>query len=164
MANTPISDLYANFFQLIDGISLHNLQDELKEILLEGYLKRTLALECRNLTYPNAEGEYFKIKFEDIISGNILNELDEIIGTQKVFPYEIPLTEQWIIAHGMVIGWLTPKINRERLLRESLGDRDYKESSHGNQLQQLMKLFENAKYEIEQFKLDHSFDGFEGFN
>ena len=86
MANTPISDLYANFFQLIDGISLHNLQNELKEILLEGYLKRTLALECRNLTYPNAEGEYFKIKFEDIISENILNELDEIIGTQKVFP------------------------------------------------------------------------------
>ena len=68
------------------------------------------------------------------------------------------------MAYGMVISWLVPKINRERLLREAVGDRDYKESSHGNQLQQLIKLVENAKNEIENFKNDISHDDFKGFN
>ena len=134
------------------------LEDDLVNILKASIIEGVDKLEEIHPEFYN-----YLISEKFLVSKQV-NELDEIIGTQKVFPYEIPLTEQWIIAHGMVIGWLTPKINRERLLRESLGDRDYSESSHGNQLQQLMKLFENAKYEIEQFKLDHSFDGFEGFN
>lgn len=164
MANTPIFDIYANFFSLIDGISLHSLGDELKAELLGRYLKRTLALECRNLTYTDVLGNDVKIRFEDVISEDILNELNEVVGQRLLFPYEISESNMWLIAHGMVIGWLTPKVNRERLLRESVGDRDYKESSHGNQLQQLIKLLENAKKEIEDYKISHSFDDFEGFN
>ena len=164
MANTPLSLIYANFFSLIDGVSLHSLEDELKSTLLKDYLKRTLALECRNLTYTTALGNLEKIRFKDIIEEPILDEFDVQVGIRQVFPYEISETNLWLLAHGMVISWLLPKINRERLLRESLGDRDYKESSHGNQLQQLMKLLENAKHEIEAYQISISHDDFEGFN
>jgi hypothetical protein len=132
--------------------------------LLLDYLKRTLAIDCRNLTYLDAYEVTQKIKFKDIIEEPILDESDVQVGTRQVFPYEISETNLWLLAHGMVISWLLPKINRERLLRESLGDRDYKESSHGNQLQQLMKLLENAKHEIEVYQISISHDDFEGFN
>lgn len=162
--NTPVEDIYENFFSLIDDVKLHLLDDEFKETLLSRYLSKALALDCRMLKIKNVSGDFITIKYSDVFKEPILNELGVAIGEIEKFPYEIPATEMWLLAHGMVISYLVPKLNRERLLRESIGDRDYKESSHGNQLQQLMKLMEAAKSEIEEYKISHSFDDFEGFN
>lgn len=170
--STPITEIYRCFFTLIDGISIHKFENELKNELLYQYLSRSLALDCRSM-YIETDGEKRLIKISDIKqqeNSDLTTESSENIentkGNQKIFafPYVIPETEKWIIAYGMVISWLSPKIYRERLLRESLGDRDYKESSHGNQLNVLIKLFEKAKNEVEDYRIDHSFDGFEGFN
>lgn len=198
--NTPITEIYRCFFTLIDGISIHKFENELKNELLYQYLSRSLALDCRSM-YIETDGEKRLIKISDLVeqteeaNNESINDTadnsdtttitttieqqensdlttegsentENTKGNQKifVFPYVIPETEKWIIAYGMVISWLSPKIYRERLLRESLGDRDYKESSHGNQLNVLIKLFEKAKNEVEDYRIDHSFDGFEGFN
>lgn len=150
---TPLTSIYTKFFSLIDDVGLHNLEDELKLEVLRQYLSKSCDLDCR----------FLKINSDDIGLDTI--EVDVgIFESIEVFPYEISPTKQWILAHGMVIGYLSTKINRERLLREAIGDRDYRESSHGNQLQQLIKLIDMSKDELERYKIDYSFDDFEGFN
>lgn len=159
---TTIEEIFGNFFTLIDDIKIHLLKDELKKILLVQYLKRALALDCRNVKIEKDKKD--NIKFSDIVTEPIVDENGLKIGEKQYFPYVISETDKWILAYGMLVSYLTPKLNREKYLRASVGDRDYTESSHANQLKQLESRLEKARHEVECYKNESDFDNFEGFN
>jgi len=66
---------------------------------------------------------------------NDLNDFDSELGQ---FNKDLTVEEIYIISLGMVLHWLRPKINREELLKQSIGDRDYKLASNWQTLGKLM--------------------------
>ena len=120
---TPFQDIYDKFLNYIEDVELAKLYDEELEYLLENYLSRAVSLDFKQCKKN-------------------LNNVDKDL---KQFNEDLTSEEQWIIATGMVMSWLEPKIKREDLLRASITDRDYKESNHANQLDKLMDLEESTR-------------------
>ena len=62
----------------------------------------------------------------------------------------------------MVLSWLEPKIKRERLLRDAISDRDYKESSHANQLKELLNLEYATRDKLQGYIISYTHNDFDG--
>ncbi|WP_099301827.1 hypothetical protein [Bacillus sp. Marseille-P3800] len=65
--------------------------------------------------------------------------------------FEIPLndTEIEILSLLMVNEWLSPKLHRQQLLRQSLSNRDYQMTSQANHLLSLKELKEHNQKELD---------------
>lgn len=138
---TPFKSIYDKFLSLIEDNDLALFDDEDLSRILAGYLSRAISLD-------------FKQCVKD------LSDYDE--GSEK---FNIVLTgeEQWIIATGMTISWLEPKIKRERLLRDAISDRDYRESSHANQLKELLNLEKSTRGKLHEYIISYTHNDFDGF-
>ncbi len=137
---TPFQDIYDKFLNYIEDVELAKLYDEELEYLLENYLSRAVSLDFKQCKKN-------------------LNNIDKDL---KQFNEDLTSEEQWIIATGMVISWLEPKIKREDLLRASITDRDYKESNHANQLDKLMDLEESTRKKLKQYIISYTHNNFDG--
>lgn len=138
---TPFQDIYDKFLSLIDDYELALFENDDLEFLLSNYLSRAISLDFKQCK-------------------NDLSNLDKEL---KQFNEDLTDEEQWIISHGMVLSWLEPKIKRERLLRDAISDRDYKESSHANQLTALLKLEETTAEKLKQYIISYTYNDFDGF-
>ena len=139
--NTPFQNIYDKFLSLIEDYTLAILSDEDLEYLLSSYLDRAISLD-------------FKQCVKD------LSDYDEELSQ---FNVELSSEEQWIIANGMVLSWIEPKIKREKLLRETISDRDYRESSHANQLKELGNLEKNTRAKLKNYIISYTENNFNGF-
>ncbi len=137
---TPFQDIYDKFLNYIEDVELAKLYDEELEYLLENYLSRAVSLDFKQCKKN-------------------LNNVDKDL---KQFNEDLTSEEQWIIATGMVMSWLEPKIKREDLLRASITDRDYKESNHANQLDKLMDLEESTRKKLKQYIISYTHNNFDG--
>lgn len=137
---TPFQDIYDKFLTQIDDIDLALIPDEDLEYLLEKYLSRAVSLDFKQCKKN-------------------LNDIDKDL---KQFNEDLTLEEQWIIAIGMVLSWLEPKIKRENLLRASITDRDYKESNHANQLEKLLELEAATRNKLDRYVISYTYNNFEG--
>lgn len=138
---TPFQEIYSKFLNLIEDYELALFTDEELSSLLSSYLSRAVSLD-------------FKQCVKD------LSDYDDILNQ-----FNVSLTdeEQWIIANGMVLSWLEPKVKRERLLRDAISDRDYKESSHANQLKELLNLEESTRDKLDSYIISYTHNDFDGF-
>lgn len=139
--NTPFQDIYDKFLSLIEDYTMAMLSDEDLECLLSNYLSRAVSLD-------------FKQCVKD------LGDYDDAL---KQFNMELTDEEQWIIANGMVLSWMEPKIKREKLLRETISDRDYRESSHANQLKELGNLEKITRAKLKEYIISYTENNFNGF-
>lgn len=137
---TPFQKIYDKFLSLIDDYELALFSDEDLKYLLSNYLNRAISLDFKQCTKN-------------------LNNYDEVL---EQFNEELSDEEQWIIAHGMVLSWLEPKIKRERLLRDAISDRDYKESSHANQLKELLNLESSTRDRLKEYLINYTYNNFDG--
>ncbi len=137
---TPFQEIYEKFLSLIDDYELALFSDEELKFILFNYLNRAISLD-------------FKQCRKD------LNDYDKEL---EQFNVKLSNEEQWIIAHGMVLSWIEPKIQRERLLRDAISDRDYKESSHANQLKELLNLESNNRNKLKEYLINYTYNDFEG--
>lgn len=89
-----------------------------------------------------------------------------VLGWDFVGEFIADLTdeEMWILACGMLIGWLEPKIKEEKLLRETIGSKDLKVTSHANQLKELMVLEDLTRARLKKYINSYTFNGFEGLS
>lgn len=138
---TPFQDVYDKFLNLIEDYELTLFPDEDLAFLLSNYLSRAISLDFKQCTKD-------------------LSDYDEDL---KQFNVDLTGEEQWIIANGMVLSWLEPKIKRERLLRDAISDRDYKESSHANQLKELMNLESATREKLHSYIVSYTHNDFDGF-
>lgn len=139
---TPFQNIYDKFLSLIEDYELAIIPDDELDYLLFSYLDRAVSLD-------------FKQCRKDLTNYN--KEL-------KQFNEDLTGEEQWIIAYGMVLSWLESKIKRERLLRDAISDRDYEESSHANQLKELLNLEESTRKKITEYILNYTFNDFDGLS
>lgn len=138
---TPFQDVYDKFLSLIDDYELALFNDEDLDFLLINYLSRAVSLDFKQCT----------------------KDLSDYDKDLKQFNVEVTGEEQWIVANGMVLSWLEPKIKRERLLRDAISDRDYKESSHANQLKELMNLESATRSKLHSYIVSYTHNDFDGF-
>ena len=138
---TPFQDVYDKFLNLIEDYELALFTDVELDFLLSNYLSRAISLDFKQCT----------------------KDLSDYDKDLKQFNINLTDEEQWIIANGMVLSWLEPKIKRERLLRDAISDRDYKDSSHANQLKELMNLDSATRDKLKEYIISYTHNDFDGF-
>ena len=80
------------------------------------------------------------------------------------FKEELDLNELMILAYGMVIHYLQPKIKREENLRQFVSDKDFNKLSNANMLLRLMGLEKSARKQLEIYQSKYCFKDFKGWN
>lgn len=139
---TPFSDVYERFLESISDSMFAKLTDtDLTEILYN-YLNKSVSLEFRQCK----------------------KDLQNIDKTLEQFNEDLTDEEQWIIALGMVLAYLSTKKYKEELMRQSLGDRDYKASSPQDLLRVLLELEKDTRNQLKSYIRKYTYTGFEGLS
>lgn len=138
--STPFQDIYDKFVSLIDDYELALFNEYDLKFLLENYLNRAVSLDFKQC----------------------IKDLSDFNKDTEEFNIDLTGEEQWIIATGMVLSWLEPKIKRDRLLRDAISDRDYKESSHANQLKELLNLESVTRNKLQGYIISYTHNDFDG--
>ncbi|MCC0645464.1 hypothetical protein KGF41_14460 [Clostridioides sp. ZZV14-6150] len=77
---------------------------------------------------------------------------------------DLQLDEIIILAYGMMIWWLQPKILREENLKQMLTDSDYNTKSGANMLAKLCSLEIQIREQLAKYKTRYSYKGFKGWD
>ena len=80
------------------------------------------------------------------------------------FEETLSMNEIMILAWGMVIHYLQPKIKREENLRQFVSDKDFNKLSNANMLMRLMNLEDKARKQLETYQGKYRFKEFTGWN
>lgn len=127
---TPVQDIYKRFLSQIGTDILSELEQEIAEEIMYGYLENALC------------------EFDDwnedltIVDDHIVADLN---SSDKLF-----------IAETMVLYWLQPKINTEEILKVAVTDGDYTKKSTASMLDKLLKLQETIVKRVNRKKIRRS--------
>lgn len=137
---TPVEDVYRKFLGMIEDEEWLLVENEVIEDLMLNYLE-------------NATVEFNQCVKDLAIDYNGM-----------CFNEELGMNEIMILAWGMVIHYLQPKIKREENLRQFVSDKDFNKLSNANMLMRLMGLEDKARRQLEVYQTKYRFKGFEGWN
>ena len=137
---TPIQDVYRKFLGMIEAEEWLLVEDEVIEDLMLNYLEN--ATVEFNQCKKDLSIDYDTMTFEETLSMN----------------------EIMILAWGMVIHYLQPKIKREENLRQFVSDKDFNKLSNANMLMRLMNLEDKARKQLETYQGKYRFKEFTGWN
>ena len=137
---TPIQAVYRKFLGMIE--------DE-EWLLVDEDVIEELMLNC----LENATVEFTQCKKDLSIDYDSL-----------CFYEELSLNEILILAWGMVIHYLQPKIKREENLRQFISDKDFSKLSNANMLAKLMMLEKDARKQLETYQNKYKFKDCVGWN
>ena len=121
---TPIQDVYRKFLGMIEDEEWLLVEDEVIEDLMLNYLEN--ATVEFNQCKKDLSIDYDTMTFEETLSMN----------------------EIMILAWGMVIHYLQPKIKREENLRQFVSDKDFNRLSNAKMLMRLMNLEDKARKQL----------------
>lgn len=137
---TPIQEIYRKFLGMIEDEEWLLVDDDVIEDLMLNYLE-------------NATVEFHQCKKDLTIDYNSM-----------CFVEELDMNEVMILAWGMVIHYLQPKIKREENLRQFVSDKDFNKLSNANMLMRLMGLEEKARKQLDTYQSRYRFKEFTGWN
>ena len=137
---TPIQEIYRKFLGMIEDEEWLLVDDDVIEDLMLNYLE-------------NATVEFHQCKKDLTIDYNSM-----------CFVEELDMNEVMILAWGMVIHYLQPKIKREEILRQFVSDKDYSKLSNANMLMSLMNLEDKARKQLETYQNKYRFKECTGWN
>lgn len=137
---TPIRDVYRKFLGMIEDEEWLLVEDEVIEDLMLNYLE-------------NATVEFSQCKKDLSIDYETMT-----------FEETLNMNEIMILAWGMVIHYLQPKIKREENLRQFVSDKDFNKLSNANMLMRLMNLEDKARKQLETYQGKYRFKEFTGWN
>ena len=137
---TPIQEVYRKFLGMIEDEEWLLVEDEVIEDLMLNYLEN--ATVEFNQCKKDLSIDYDTMTFEETLSMN----------------------EIMILAWGMVIHYLQPKIKREENLRQFVSDKDFNKLSNANMLMRLMNLEDKARKQLETYQGKYRFKEFTGWN
>ena len=137
---TPVQDVYIKFLGMIEDEEWLLVDEDVIEELMLNYLE-------------NATVEFTQCKKDLSIDYDSL-----------CFYEELSLNEILILAWGMVIHYLQPKIKREENLRQFISDKDFSKLSNANMLAKLMMLEKDARKQLETYQNKYKFKDCVGWN
>lgn len=137
---TPVELVYRKFLGMIEDEEWLLIEDEVIEDLMLNYLEN--ATVEFNQSKKNLNIDYETMTFEE----------------------ELDLNEIMILAWGMIIHYLQPKIKREENLRQFVSDKDFNRLSNANMLLRMMGLEKSARKQLEVYQSKYCFKDFEGWS
>jgi hypothetical protein len=137
---TPIQEIYRKFLGMIEDEEWLLVDEDVIEDLMLNYLE-------------NATVEFHQCKKDLTIDYD-----------RMCFVEELGMNEVMILAWGMVIHYLQPKIKREENLRQFISDKDFNKLSNANMLMRLMNLEEKARKQLDTYQSRYRFKEFTGWN
>ena len=139
---TSFDDINNKFITLIKEKELINdlTESELDE-LLDGYINFSSAL-------------YFK---------ECKKDLTDIDSVSRQFNQDLDDEEQWIVAYGMTLNWISNKVLDETKLRGRFISKDYQSFSPANLIKVLDDIKTNLKAEMLSFKNSYNYNNFTGY-
>jgi hypothetical protein len=138
--NTSVNEVYRKFLGMIEDEEWLLMEEEVIYDLMLNYLEN--ATVEFNQCEKNLSIDYENMCFYEKLS------LEEIM----------------ILAWGMVIHYLQPKIKREENLRQSITDKDFSKLSNANMLAKLMELEDKARSQMQSYQSRYRFKNFNGWN
>lgn len=118
--NTYFQDVFDSFLASITSYEFLELNEEELTMELTMFMRKSLA---KFITKKNIKADYDMEEFN--------RELTDI--------------EIEIIVYGMIVEWLTPRVNSIELLKPSLSSKDYQIFSQANMLKELRESKLNAE-------------------
>ena len=137
---TPVEKIFARFLSQIEDESWLEIDEDIIEELMYDYLYKSIVEfnVCeKDLTVDDYQGE-------------IVSDLEE--------------DEILILAFGMVIHYLTPKILREENLQQMVTSSDFSKLSNANMLDKLLKLRVQVRNDYQMYLHKYELKAFKGFN
>ena len=137
---TPVDTVFSRFLSQIEDESWLEIDDDILEELMYDYLTKSIV--------------EFNVCKKDLTlsleTNEIVSDLDE--------------NEILILAFGMVIHYLTPKILREENLQQMVTSSDFSKLSNANMLDKLIKLRVQIREDYQMYLHKYELKDFEGFN
>ena len=137
---TPVDTVFSRFLSQIEDESWLEIDEEVLEELMFDYLSKSIV--------------EFNVCKKDLTinlwKGEIASDLEE--------------DEILILAFGMVIHYLTPKILREENLQQMVTSSDFSKLSNANMLDKLIKLRVQIRKDYQMYLHKYELKEFEGFN
>ena len=137
---TPVQDVYMKFLGMIEDEEWLLVDEEVIEDLMLNYLE-------------NATVEFHQCKKDLTIDYETM-----------CFVEELGLNEILILAWGMLVHYLQPKIKREENLRQFVSDKDFNKLSNANMLNRLMTLEKDTRKQLEIYQNKYKFKDCTGWN
>ena len=137
---TPVEEVFNRFLTQIEDESWLELDEEVLEELMLDYL-------CKSIVEFNVCTKSLDIDFN---TNEFIADLEE--------------DEAQILAYGMVMHYLTPKILREENLQQMVTSSDFSKLSNANMLDKLLKLRTQIRKEYQMYLHKYELKRFEGFN
>lgn len=130
---TSVQDIYKRFLAQIGKDVIAELEQELAEELMLIYLEGAISM--------------FDICEKDLTIEDYS------------FKEDLTLNEQYILADGMILYWLKPKINTEKMIDLIITTSDYNIKSPANLLDKLNTLYNDSFYKFRNRVNRYSFKG-----
>ena len=137
---THVDEIFSRFLSQIEDESLLEIDEEILEELMYDYL-------CKSIVDFNVCTKDLRINPN---TDEIVSDLDE--------------DEAQILAFGMVMHYLTPKILREENLQQMVTSSDFSKLSNANMLDKLLKLRIQIRSDYQMYLHKYELKRFEGFN
>lgn len=137
---TPVEKIFSSFLSQIEDESWLEVDEEvLIELMYDYLIKSTVEFNVceKDLTL-------------DLENNEIVSDLDE--------------DEILILAFGMIIHYLAPKILREENLQQMVTSSDFSKLSNANMLDKLIKLRVQVRKDYQMYLHKYELKRFEGFN
>ena len=137
---TPVEIIFSNFLSQIEDESWLEIDEEVLEELMYDYLNKSIV--------------EFNVCTKDLRINPQTNEIVSDLGED----------EAQILAFGMVMHYLTPKILREENLQQMVTSSDFSKLSNANMLDKLIKLRVQVRNDYQMYLHKYELKDFEGFN
>ena len=137
---TPVEKIFTRFLSQIEDESWLEIEEEILIELMYDYL-------VKSIVEFNVCKKDLTIDFDN----------DEIVS-------DLSEDEVLILAFGMVIHYLTPKILREENLQQMVTSSDFSKLSNANMLDKLIKLRVQVSNDYQMYLHKYELKDFEGFN
>ena len=137
---THVEEIFARFLTQIEDETWLEIDEEVLEELMYDYL-------CKSIVDFNVCTKDLRINSQ---TNEIVSDLEE--------------DEAQILAFGMVMHYLTPKILREENLQQMVTSSDFSKLSNANMLDKLLKLRVQIRNDYQMYLHKYELKRFEGFN
>ena len=139
MASLQFSTIYSCFLGKITDFDLPNMEDEIAQEILLGYLKSVIV-------QPTLRGIFTALK---------INDYDEVVEYQlKVSADDDEDFTTELLARGMVVAWLEPQVKSMVNTAQFFGGKEQKFYSQSNHLSELQSMLETEKTELGKYIRD----------
>ncbi|MCY7911096.1 hypothetical protein MOB65_19780 [Bacillus inaquosorum] len=137
---TSFQGIYEKFLGLIDDYELGLITQEERSQVLYGYLNT-----ARSLYFPQCKKDLTKVTVE--------------MGVGE-FHEDLTQQEEYILAYGMKMAWISTKLNNADNMSKEIGDRDYKAIQGTSYIKELSKLLKDTKDDIRELAVEYTYKDF----